>query len=200
MRRKLPVCIILLACAAVSFGCASKIYVGPSSGRSAENQLLISRAADEAFKDLDLGEFKGKNVHLAVYGLAAKASAQGPEEAFIANHLVERLGKARARIVQRREDADIVLTVSLRIAGVDIVRRDFYYTYRHTTIRGVVEARIVGYDNKSGEIVFTRDALGVVVSRERYLFYIIGPYRSIWTMTKKEWLEDIGDEPEQCPE
>ena len=97
MRRKLSICIILFACAVVSFGCASKVYVGPSSGRSAENQLLISRAADEAFKSLDLGEFGGKKVHLEVYGLAAKASTQGPEEAFIANHLVEKLGKAKAR-------------------------------------------------------------------------------------------------------
>jgi hypothetical protein len=83
---------------------------------------------------------------------------------------------------------------------VDIVARDFYYTYHHTTIRGVVEARLVGYDNKSGEIVYTHDALGVVVSRERYIFYIIGPYRSIWTMTKAEWLEDIGEDPENSPE
>ena len=93
------------------------------------------------------------------------------------------------------EAAEITLSVSLRIAGVDIVARDFYYTYHHTSIRGVVEARLVGYDVKSGNIVYTQDALGVVLYRERYIFYIIGPYRSMRTLTRDEWLEEIGDAP-----
>jgi hypothetical protein len=174
-------------------GCASKVYVGPSSGRGAENQMLISRAADQAFKKTDFTKFADKKIFLQVFGLAAKAAAQSPEESFISNHLLEQLSRAGARVVPKMENADLHLTVSLRIAGVDIVARDFYYTYHHTSIRGVVEAHMAWYDVKTGKLVDTEDALGVIFYRERYWLYIFGPYRKIWTLTKEEWKNEIGD-------
>ncbi|TET33783.1 MAG: hypothetical protein E3J72_15925 [Planctomycetota bacterium] len=183
----------VLVCSLLFGGCASKKYVGPSSGRGAENQMLISRAVDQAFKKTDFTKFADKKIYLQVCGLAAKAAAQSPEESFISNHLLEKLSRAGARVVPRMEDADLHLTVALRIAGVDIVARDFYYTYHHTSIRGVVEAHMVGYDARTGKIVYTEDALGVILYRERYWFYIFGPYRKIWTLSKEEWKDEIGD-------
>jgi len=183
----------VLASGLLFTGCASKVYVGPSSGRGAENQMLISRAADEAFKKTDFAKFADKKIFLQVFGLAAKAAAQSPEESFIANLLRERLSLAGARVVPRLGDSDFHLTVALRIAGVDIVTRDFYYTYHHTTIRGVVEAHMAWYDAKTGKLIDTDDALGAIIYRERYWFYIFGPFRKQWTLTKEEWRSEIGE-------
>src|SRR3990167_1202615 len=54
----LPVLVAL-----TTFGCATKIYQGPTTGRSAEQQLTVSAAADAVVEGFDLDIAKDRKVY-----------------------------------------------------------------------------------------------------------------------------------------
>ncbi len=171
--------------ALVATGCATKIYQGPTSGRGAEQQLAVAASADAAFADLDAKPFAAKRVAIEVYGLTEKLEGLSPEEGFVRNLLIEKLAEAGATVVERRADAELLLTVGLEAAGVDVIRRDLPLIYHHTTFRGLVRARLVTYrlgeqgiGGGSGAIVSVREVERQAIYREIYIFYLIGPIKS----------------------
>jgi len=169
---------VALLAALAGAGCATKIYQGPTSGRGAEQQLAVATSAERAFAGFDAVPFQKKRVLVEVYGLTDKLEGESPEEAFVRGLLVERLLKSGASVVARREDAEILLAVALRSAGVDVIRRDAPVFYHHTTFHGVTSARVTAYvlrNSLASQIFATQDLQGEAVYREIFIFYIFGP-------------------------
>lgn len=161
-------------------GCATKIYQGPTSGRGAEQQLAVATSAERAFTTLDLRPLKGKRVAVEVYGLTDKLEGESPEEAFVRGLLVERLLREGASVAGARDDAEVLLTVGLRAAGVDVVRRDVPFIYNHTTFEGVTSAQVTAYTLRqklATGIVSSALCEGGAIYREIYIFYFIGPIK-----------------------
>jgi hypothetical protein len=171
----------MAAAAALAAGCATKVYIGPTSGRGAEPQLAISLSAERAFAALDVAPYRGKRVAVEVYGLTERLERDSPEEAFVRGLLVERLLRGGAMVAASRDDADMLMAVTLRSAGVDVVRRDFPPVYHHTTFEGVTSAQVIGYvlrGKAATAIASIARCEGTAIYREIYLFYIVGPIPS----------------------
>jgi hypothetical protein len=162
-------------------GCVTKIYQGPTSGRAAEAQLTVAKSADRAFEKVELKALAGKRVLVQVYGLTERFETESPEEAFVRGLLVQKLLEQGAKLAPSLDDADVLLAVTLRAAGVDIHRRDVPFIYNHHVFEAETSARLVAYTlaNKvASGIVFSTECDGTALYRERYIFYFIGPLQS----------------------
>jgi hypothetical protein len=174
---------ILAATAAA--GCATKIYQGPTSGRAAEAQIAAATSADRAFQKLELKALAGKKVHLEVVGLTERLERDSPEEAYVRGILVEQMLRERVPLATSIDDAEVLLVVTLRAAGVDVIRRDVPFIYGHHTFRGLTSARVVAYRltrAKEGavasSIVLAQQVEGQSIYREGYVLYIFGPIQT----------------------
>jgi hypothetical protein len=178
MRASTPPIVAAFLALLASAGCASKIYIGPTSGRGAEQQLAVSTSAHRAFRGFDVEPLRGRAVAVEVYGLADKLEGLSPEEGFVRSLLVRRLVESGARVVEARSEADTLVSVSLDAAGVDVIRRDFPPIYHHTTFRGLTRGRLVVYTLREGSVVASTSASpfsGEAIFRESYIFYVFGP-------------------------
>jgi hypothetical protein len=161
--------------------CATKIYQGPTSGRAAEAQIAVATSADRAFDTLETKVLAGKRVLVQIFGLTERLEGESPEEAYVRGILVEKLLRGGAQLATSVDDAQVLLTVSLRAAGVDVIRRDVPLIYNHHTFRGLTSARVVAYNlsnRLASTILHTQQVEAEAVYREIYIFYIIGPIQS----------------------
>lgn len=162
-------------------GCATKIYQGPTSGRAAEAQIATAASAEKAFESLDATPFAGKRVLLEVVGLTERMDGPSPEEAFVRALLVEKLLGAGAVLAAKAEDAEVLLAVALRSAGVDIIRRDVPLIYNHHTFRGLTSARVTAYllsQKAAMKVLSAKTYEAESIFRETYIFYAIGPFQT----------------------
>jgi hypothetical protein len=161
-------------------GCATKIYQGPTSGRGAEQQLAVATSAERAFTAFDARPLRGKRVAVEVFGLTEKLEGDSPEEGFVRGLLVERLLREGASVAPTREGAEVLLAVSLRSAGVDVIRRDVPLIYNHTTFEGVTSAQVTAYalqQKVATSVISSALCEGDAIYREIYIFYAIGPIK-----------------------
>ena len=163
-------------------GCATKIYQGPTSGRAAEAQIAVATSADRAFEPLDVKALAGKRVLIQVFGLTDRLEGESPEEAYVHGILNERVLRGGGMLSSSLDDAQVLLTCSLRASGVDIIRRDFPLFYNHHTFRGLTSASVVAYTltNKvaTGLIGPAQQLRAEAIYREIYIFYVFGPIQS----------------------
>ncbi len=174
MRFRLMLALLSLA----SAGCATKIYQGPTSGRAAEAQIAVATSADRAFRHFDSRLLSGKRVFVEVHGLTERLEGESPEEAYVRGILVQKIMEGGAQLAPKIDEAQVLLSVSLRSAGVDIIRRDFPFIYNHHTFRALTSARVVAYNltNKvASSILVTEQLEAEAIYREIYIFYIFGP-------------------------
>jgi hypothetical protein len=175
--------IVAASLVALASGCATKIYQGPTSGRAAEAQIVIAASADRAFGPLDVKTLAGKRLLVEVYGLTERLDRDSPEEAYVRSLLVEKLLSSGAQLAATLEDADVLVAVTLRSAGVDVIRRDFPFIYNHHTFRGLTSARVVAYNLTAGaggakvasKVLFSQKLEAEAIYREIYIFYVFGP-------------------------
>jgi hypothetical protein len=164
-----------------SSACATKIYQGPTSGRAAEAQIAAAESADRAFAAFDARAFSGKRVVLQVYGLTERLDAPSPEEAYVRSLLSERLLAGGATLAPDAKDAQVLLAVTLRSLGVDVIRRDVPLIYNHHTFRGLTSAKVVAYrleKQVATGILSSQQVEAEAIYREIYIFYAIGPITS----------------------
>jgi len=156
-------------------GCATKRYEGPFTGRSADSQLATSLALDKVIASTSLATLAGKRVYVQAFSLTERTGGEkSPEEIFLTAWFSERLRRDGAQVMERKEDADILLSVLARAIGVDVVRRDFPFIVYIESTRGRVDLHLVAFD-RDGRVLFTQDRNDRVNFREIYLFYLIGP-------------------------
>ena len=173
MRYTLMLFACLLAC-----GCATKVYIGPGTGVSAESQLVLSRTLEDALEQFNLRPFAKKRVLLRIFG-SSQTVGIVPARTLIWSLMAERLAKSGASLVNN--NPDLLLNLSVAICGVDVVRRDFIPFYHHTNFRATVEVRLAAFDPLTMALVGdVQRAIASWCYREKYWFYIIGPYRSMW--------------------
>jgi len=166
---------LLLSLALLS-ACATKRYEGPFSGRSADSQLATSAALDKVISSTSLAALAGKRVFIQAFSLTERIGDQGsPEELFLMGWFSEKLRREGAQVVERKEEAEIFLSILARAIGVDVVRRDFPFVIYVESTRGRVDLHLVAFD-PGGQILFTQDRREKVTFREVYLFYLIGPF------------------------
>jgi len=173
MRWTLLPAIVFTAC-----GCASKIYVGPTTGISAEGQVVLQRALEDVIDGLELDKFKKKRVRVELYG-GPGVLGVAARRTLIYSLIANRLLKEGARL-EDDHGADCILSVSVLAYGVDVVRRDLPPFYHHTSFRGTAALRAVAYVPATFQILSTVQAGSTWVWRERYWFYVLGPYQSLW--------------------
>ena len=171
-------------------GCATKIYQGPTTGRAADAQIAISASTERALLKLDVSKLKGRRVKIEVYALTERLERDSPEEAYVRSILVEKLLTGGAQLAEKLEDAETLLAVTLRAAGVDIIRRDLFIFYNHHTFRALTSARIVAYDVSNGvstRIAHQQQVSAGAVYRETYWLSFIGPFFTRYSTDKPEW-------------
>lgn len=166
--------LILLAAFLLS-ACATKRYEGPVSGRSADSQLATSYALDKVISSTSLTALAAKRVYIQAFSLTERAGEErSPEELLLLAWFSEKLRRDGAQVVERKEEAEIVLSIMAKAIGVDVVRRDFPFIIYVESTRGRVDLHLVAFD-PHGQILFTQDRKEKVTFRELYLFYLIGP-------------------------
>jgi hypothetical protein len=126
-----------------------------------------------------LDALSGKRVYIQAFSLTEHCNGEGsPEEILLRTWFSEKLRQQGAQVVDRKEEADAILSIMARAMGVDVVRRDFPFLVYIESYRGRVDLHLVAFDPE-GRILFTQDRQEKAVIRETYLFYIIGPLTSI---------------------
>lgn len=169
---------LLLGAALALGGCATKIYQGPTSGRSAEAQQAAALSVEHALARYDVEPLRGRAVAVEVYGLTERLEGESPEEAYVRALLNEKLLLAGARVVGGRAEAEVLLVATLRTLGVDIIRRDVPLIYHHTTFRGLASLRLSALGLEGDVVTRTlakQDVASESIFRETYIFYVIGP-------------------------
>jgi hypothetical protein len=161
-------------------GCATKRYEGPTSGRSADSQLATSYALDKVLSSTaSLSALADKRVYIEAFSLTEHRGEEGsPEELLLRAWFAEKLRQQKAQVVDRKEEADAVLSIVAKAMGVDVVRRDFPFIIYTESMRGRVDLHLVAFDPQ-GNILFTEDKREKVIFRDLYLFYLIGPFTSV---------------------
>jgi len=155
--------------------CATKRYEGPVSGRSADSQLATTYALDKVISATSLAALAGKRVYIEAFSLTERAGEErSAEELLLLAWFSEKLRKDGAQVVDRKEEAEVVLSIMAKAIGVDVVRRDLPFVIYVESTRGRVDLHLVAFDPQ-GQILFTQDRQEKVTFREVYLFYLIGP-------------------------
>jgi hypothetical protein len=144
--------------------CATKRYWGPSMGRSADSQFTAVDALEKAMK---------------VYTLTDRTGEESAEERFLRSWLGEKISAQGAGMARSKAQADIHLDVKARVFGVHQTRRDFIPLVYMESTQGIVDLHLTFYERESGKILQTEDLKGEARYLEYYLFYMIGPFKSI---------------------
>lgn len=157
----------------MAYGCATKRYVGPTSGTAADVQASTARAIDRAVSHLPTKPFCGKRIKIKVCALTPKFGNESPEEAYIKSSLAAKLEKEGARVVEK--DEDIYLMVRVRAVGAVRTRRDLPPLLYVEAISALADMNIRAI--KRGELTAVMDTniRGKSRTLETYLFYILGP-------------------------
>jgi hypothetical protein len=175
---------------ALGSGCATKIYQGPTSGRAADAQTAIAVSSERAFNKLDVSKLKGRRVLVQVYGLTERFERDSPEEAYVRSLLVEKLLTAGAQLTDDVEKAQAILAVTLRAAGVDVIRREVFLIYVHHTFRALTSARVAAYDvtdKVATRVAFQQEVAGGAIYREKYWLSFIGPFYDREAYDNPDW-------------
>jgi len=175
----LPLLALLLA-ALLSSACATKRYIGPTSGRSADSQLATSYALDKVLSSAtSLSALSGKRVYIEAFSLTEhQGEERSPEEHLLRAWFSEKLRQQGTQVADRKEEAEAVLSIVAKAMGVDVVRRDFPPIIYIESTRGLVDLHLAAFDPQ-GKILFTEDKRGKAVFRDYYLFYLFGPLTSV---------------------
>jgi hypothetical protein len=159
--------------------CATKRYVGPTMGRSADSQFTPTDALEKALKSASFEFYRGKIVWIDVYTLTERTGKESAEERFLRSWLSEKLLSQGARIAPLKNQSDVILDVKARVFGVNQTRRDFILLFYMEITHALVDLHLSSYERESGKILDVQDLKGEVRYREYYIFYMIGPFRSI---------------------
>jgi len=159
--------------------CATKRYGGPTMGRSADSQFTPVDALEKALKSASFEKYRGKKLWVEVYSLTERTGEESPEERFLRSWISEKFVSQGARVAPSKDQADILLEVKARVFGVHQTRRDFILLYYSESTYGMVDLHLTYYEKESGKILQTEDLKGEARYLEYYIFYIIGPFKSI---------------------
>lgn len=183
MRRSPPgagACLLAAVLAAsIAAGCATRRYVGPTTGRSADMQKATSLALEDALRTVSFAKIAGKKCFVEVVSLAESRAGESPENAVIRGMLAERLVRDGVFVVSGHEDAEVRLSVRARSLGVNTVRRDFPPLYYRETTTGTCDLHATVYAVPGWTTLDQWDARGKVHLAQSYWFYIVGPVESL---------------------
>ena len=188
--------LVLLAVLAVAHGCATIRTTDPP--RTATEQFLMSVAATRAIDQLSAVALRGRRVYTDATYLGT--TQNNPENAFMQGELRARLLLSGVQLVQRREDAEIVLEI--RSGGLGIDRLEFLLgipalylggttsttptgqlpvatpelaLVKSTRQRGFASVAFVAYWTDTGELVASSGPFIGRTFREDYWFFGVGP-------------------------
>ena len=159
-------------------GCATRRYVGPTTGRSADMQIAVSMALDNVLSSVSFDKFAGEKCFLEVFSLAETFGGESPENAVIRGAFAERLARDGVLLVTDPATAEIRLSVRARVIGVNIIRRDFPPLYYRETTTAVVDLHMVVYSGPDRKLRDQLDARRRLHLAQSYILYIIGPFES----------------------
>lgn len=175
--REWPVIIVLIII--LTSACATKRYWGPTMGRSADSQFTPADALEKALKPASFDRYRGKTVWVDVFSLTERTGEESAEERFLRSWLAEKLLSQGARIAPSKNQSEVILDVKARVFGVNQTRRDFIPLIYMEITHALVDLHLNSYERESGKILHAEDLKGEVRYREYYIFYMIGPIRSI---------------------
>lgn len=173
------------ACAAACIGCASTRVTNPE--RTATEQFLLSKAAADAVGQLSFEALRGRDVYVDTLYFAAS------EQAFVLGELRARMLMGGIQLVERHEEAEVVLEV--RSGGVGIDRNDFLLGIpavpltpvdapfstpelafvKNTYQKGVASVAYIAYWRESGEVVASSGPFIGRTFRDDWWFFGVGP-------------------------
>jgi hypothetical protein len=159
--------------------CATKRYWGPTMGRSADSQFTPADALEKALKSASFDQHRGRTVWIDVYSLTERSGEESAEERFLRSWLAEKLLSQGARIAPTKNQSEVILDVKARVFGVTQTRRDFIPLLYMEITHALVDLHLNSYERESGKILHAEDLKGEVRYREYYIFYMIGPIKSI---------------------
>lgn len=160
-------------------GCATRRYVGPTTGRSADMQRATSTALDRAVQSASFTQYAGKRCTLEVVSLAENFGGESPENAAIRGAIAEKLARDGVIVASEPGQADLRLSVRARVVGVNVVRRDFPPMFYRETTTAVVDLHMTFYSRGDWKILEQRDARERLHLAQMYWLYFIGPYESL---------------------
>ena len=165
--------------ALLATGCATRRYVGPTTGRSADMQKAISLALDNVVDGLSFERYAGKRCQLEVVSLAEGFGRESPENEVLRAAFAHRLARGGVTVTQDPAGADMRLSVRARVVGVNVIRRDLPLLYYRETVSAVVDFHATAYSLPDGKILEQRDDRRRLHLANSYWFYIIGPFESL---------------------
>lgn len=160
-------------------GCATRRYVGPTTGRSADMQRATSLALDNAVQSASFAGYRGKSCFVEVVSLAENFGGESPENAVIRGAFAEKLAMDGLIVPPDPDQAEFLLSVRARAVGVNVVRRDFIPVFYRETTTSLVDLRMTLYSRKDWTILEQRDVRGQVHLARMYWLYFIGPFESL---------------------
>jgi len=158
-------------------GCATNRYVGPTSGRSADTQWGVSRAADLALGAVNWEPLRGRTAQVSVATLTESSGGQSAEERYLEEAVKGRVLAAGA-LPPRGGAPEVEVRVLARVLGVNRTRRDFIPLYYSELVEGVAELDVVFLS--SGRLDSERRS-ATACRRRTYLFYMFGPMVKEWS-------------------
>ena len=159
--------------------CATKRYWGPTMGRSADSQFTPTDALEKALKPASFDQYRGRTVWIGAFTLTERTGEESAEERFLRSWLAEKLLSQGARIAPSKNQSEIILDVKARVFGVNQTRRDFVLLFYMEKTHAIVDLHLNFYERESGKILQAEDLKGEVRYREYYIFYMIGPIKTI---------------------
>jgi hypothetical protein len=159
--------------------CATKRYWGPTMGRSADSQFTPTEALEKALKPASFDRYRGRIVWIDVFTLTERTGEESAEERFLRSWLAEKLLSQGVRIAPSKNQSEIILDVKARVFGVSQTRRDFILLFYMEKTQAIADLHLNFYERESGKILQAEDLKGEVSYREYYIFYMIGPIKTI---------------------
>lgn len=147
-----PLFVLAAVAVALLQGCAATRVTDPP--RTASEQFLLSRAAEEAVGQLSFEVLQGRRVFVDTQFFAAS------EQAFVLGELRARLLLGGVQLVRSADQAQVILEV--RSGGVGIDRNDYLFGLPPLTLTGG------GVDvTAAGSVPIVTPELAIVKSREQ---------------------------------
>ncbi len=175
----------LLMVAVLASGCSKYRVTNPE--QSATEQLLMSRAIDQAVEDIQLPDIDGKNVYLDAGGI------QGTFAAYAASALREKILQTGGYVSAARDDAELVIEARAGAISIDsfetliglpsyeipvplagTLKSPEAALYKRGERRGVAKLALASFDAESGEFVAaTGPKFGFAQKREWTVLFFI---------------------------